>query len=226
MKMKKKWCNVVGMKFLGIKNKESRIKTIHAALSASNRSLFFILASLLLSSSVFTSCTDNNPPIPKPRGWPRIDLPQHAYQAFENEICPFSFEFPKIGVVEEQKADSCWMDLYFEPFECRWHLTYRHIPSSGKSVAEHMEEYRTLVRKHEQKSQIKDTPFATDHGFGVFYEHFGNVGVPAQVTFTDSTHLVMASFYFDTAVRNDSLAPVIDFMKTDLMHMVESIRWK
>ena len=119
------------------------------------------------------------------------------------------------------------MDLYLEPFECRWHLTYRYIPGSGKTIAEHNEEYRKLVFKHIQKvSQIKERQVASEYGSGILYELYGTVGVPAQLLFTDSTHLVMASFYFDTAIRNDSLAPVIDFIKEDMVHLASSIRWK
>jgi gliding motility-associated lipoprotein GldD len=172
-------------------------------------------------------CAESEPPLPKPTGWPRIDLPAHTYQALENPVCPFTFEYPQIGVLESSKPDSCWMNLYFKPFECRWHITYRHIPSSGKTFSQHSEEYRKLVFKHIQKvAQIKETALHSEVGDGIMYELFGTVGVPAQIFFSDSTHLVLASFYFDSAVRNDSLAPVIDFMKTDLKHMAESIRFK
>jgi hypothetical protein len=44
--------------------------------------------------------------------------------------------------------------------------------------------------------------------------------------FSDSTHIVLASFYFDTAVRNDSLEPVINFMKDDLKHLAATLKWK
>lgn len=186
--------------------------------------LALLLTSLLLVAS---GCQENAVPIPKPRGWPRIDLPAHSYQQFSNETCPFTFDYPKIGEVEKEMQDSCWMDLYFKDYNCRWHITYRHVPSSGRSVAQHSEEYRKLVFKHIQKvAQIKEQALASENGKGILYELFGTVGVPAQVFFTDSTHIVLASFYFDTAVRNDSLAPVIDFMKQDLRHMAESISWK
>jgi gliding motility-associated lipoprotein GldD len=173
------------------------------------------------------ACSQPKDPFPRPKGWPRIDLPEHAYQKFENDVCPFTFEYPQIGVIEKQKSDSCWMDLYFKQFECRWHVTYRYVPGSGKTVVDHFEEYRKLVFKHIQKvQQIKENPLQGPNGSGVMYELFGTVGVPAQVFYSDSVHLVMASFYFDTAVRNDSLAPVIDFMKVDLKHLAESIVWK
>lgn len=186
--------------------------------------LFLLLATLLLGQA----CSQKEvTPLPRPTGWPRIDLPEHSYQRLENSPCPFSFDYPQIAQVESTRPDSCWMDLYLERFECRWHLTYRYIPSSNKTIAQHNEEYRKLVFKHIQKvTQIKETPLESDAGTGIFYELYGTVGVPAQFLFTDSTHLVMASFYFDSAIRNDSLAPVIDFVKEDLRHMAESIRWK
>lgn len=164
---------------------------------------------------------------PRPKGWPRIDLPAHTYQEFSNEVCPFTFEFPAIGEVERSKPDSCWMDLYFPDFNCRWHITYRHIPGSGKTLEQHNEEYRKLVFKHIRKvSQIKELPLQVPGGSGIFYELYGTVGVPAQLFLTDSTHIFMASFYFDTAVRNDSLEPVINFMKDDMKHLAASLKWK
>lgn len=183
------------------------------------------LVAVLLCCMV--ACSHPKDPFPRPKGWPRIDLPAHTYQKYDNNVCPFTFEYPAIGIIEKQKNDSCWMDLYFKPFECRWHVTYRYIPGSGKTAMDHYEEYRKLVFKHIQKvSQIKENPIAGPNGSGTLFELFGTVGVPAQLLYTDSTHLVLASFYFDTAVRNDSLAPVIDFMKEDLRHMAESIVWK
>ena len=62
------------------------------------------------------ACSHPKDPFPRPKGWPRIDLPAHAYQKFENAVCPFTFEYPQIGTIEKQKSDSCWMDLYFKKF--------------------------------------------------------------------------------------------------------------
>jgi len=192
------------------------------------KSWYLIVLFAIVATMGLQSCSEPEQTLlPRPTGWPRIDLPEHGYQSMDAGPCPFTFEYPKMAAVESTKPDSCWMDLYMERFECRWHLTYRYIPASDKTIAQHNEEYRKLVFKHIQKvSQIKETPIESPAGEGIFYELYGTVGVPAQFLFTDSTHLVMASFYFDTAIRNDSLAPVIDFVKEDLKHMAESIRWK
>ena len=44
--------------------------------------------------------------------------------------------------------------------------------------------------------------------------------------FGDSTHLVMTSFYFEQAINQDSLNPLIEYVQEDLLHMAESMEWK
>lgn len=156
-----------------------------------------------------------------------MELPARDYQDFQTEACPFTFEYPKTGEVERSNSDSCWVDIYFPHFECRWHITYRNIPESGRTWEDHFEEYRSLAYKHIQKvTQIKERPLEEKSGLGVMYELYGTVGVPAQLLFADSVNMVLTSFYFDAPVRNDSLSPLIDYMKEDLMHMVKTLEWK
>jgi gliding motility-associated lipoprotein GldD len=50
---------------------------------------------------------------------------------------------------------------------------------------------------------------------------------PYQFYLTDSTtHWLRGSLYFDAIPNNDSLAPVIDFVKTDIQHIFETMHWK
>jgi gliding motility-associated lipoprotein GldD len=53
--------------------------------------------------------------------------------------------------------------------------------------------------------------------------------VPSQFQFhiTDSTeHFLRGALYFRTATKNDSLSPVINYMKEDIMHMLNTLEWK
>ena len=180
----------------------------------------------LCCTLVIAGCKDQVM-LPKPKGWSRIDLPNHEYEAWTSPSCPFSCEIPKFSRQDSLKDDSCWVDFYIEPFNCRWHITYRNVPESGKSRGQHLMEYHNLVYKHAQKSsRIIESPVVTKKGDGVFYELYGDVGVPAQFVFGDDDNLVMTSFYFNQAVNGDSLAPVIDFVKEDLHHMIQTIEWK
>lgn len=168
-------------------------------------------------------------PFPRPFGFHRIDLPDDkSYKIFQNEICPFTFEYPSLGQISKQTLDSCWVDIYYPAYDCKWHITYRSIPIQGRDRAYHLEEHRSLIYKHaKMATRINNTPVQEENGYGVLYEVYGNVGTPAQFFFSDSTgnHVVMTSFYFNTALKNDSLQPIINYMKGELKHMMSSIQW-
>lgn len=186
----------------------------------------YVLLLPLLVVILLAGCEEANQ-YPRPYGFPRIDLPEHTYEQFNHPNCPFTFEYPAFGVIKGYRPDSCWVDISFEDLDAKWHLTYRHIPTSDKTLSEHYEEYRRLIYKHSTKvSNIEEYTLQTPNGNGVMYELFGAVGTPAQIFFTDSTHILMMSSYFSTASKNDSLAPVIDWLKYDMDHVVQTIAFK
>ncbi|WP_332913198.1 hypothetical protein [Algoriphagus boritolerans] len=52
--------------------------------------------------------------------------------------------------------------------------------------------------------------------------------VPTQFQFfvTDSTdHFLRGALYFNTAMKNDSLAPVIEHIKIDMTHLMNSVKF-
>ena len=50
---------------------------------------------------------------------------------------------------------------------------------------------------------------------------------PFQFYLTDSVdHFVRGALYFNVVPNNDSLAPVIDYLKDDMRHMIETFEWK
>jgi gliding motility-associated lipoprotein GldD len=188
--------------------------------------LLFPLTGLLLLA---LAC-QNYTPYPRPLAYPRIDLPaQVSYDTLQSLACPFTFEYPEEGQKTRDLNDSCWVDLHFPSYSLTWHITHRAVPTSGKTRSEHYEDYRRLVYKHTQKAtQITETPIQGPTGQGIFFETYGEVGTPAQVFYYDSLeqHVMMLSFYFRTAEKNDSLAPVIDFMKGQVLHAVETLEWQ
>ena len=53
--------------------------------------------------------------------------------------------------------------------------------------------------------------------------------VPSQFQFfvTDTTdHFFRGALYFRTATANDSLAPVIEFIKVDIMHLLNTLKFE
>lgn len=53
--------------------------------------------------------------------------------------------------------------------------------------------------------------------------------VPSQVQFitTDSTkHFLRGALYFNTATENDSLQPVIQYIRKDILHLLNTLKWR
>ncbi|RMG56365.1 MAG: hypothetical protein D6722_26645 [Bacteroidetes bacterium] len=188
---------------------------------------FWLSLSLL---ALLSACGEPYEPYPRPYGFHRIELPQsRSYARFETESCPFSFEYPDYGHLSRANADSCWADLAFPRYDLKWHITYRSQSQSGKTRSMHYEEYRRLIYKHSKKAtQIKESPLSVSAGTGTLFEIYGNVGTPAQVFLADSSgeHVFMMSCYLQTALKNDSLQPVIQYMKEEMNHMLETFRWE
>ncbi|MDP4963484.1 MAG: gliding motility lipoprotein GldD, partial [Salibacteraceae bacterium] len=62
--------------------------------------------------------------------------------------------------------------------------------------------------------------------YGIVYDFKGETASDLQFFLTDSTnHFLRGSLYFNVYPNKDSLAPVIDYVKTDINHMLESFKW-
>ncbi|MEL6590012.1 MAG: hypothetical protein AAFQ87_13810 [Bacteroidota bacterium] len=187
--------------------------------------------SLLAVLSVFllASC-DTYTPYARPMGFPRIEVPglaERSYLKFENQVCPFTFAFPEGGTITRDLSDSCWVDIRFPRYNLTWHITHRQT-NETRTRASHYEDYRRLIYKHSKKAtQITEEGIGFQNGYGVLFEIYGNVGTPAQLFYSDSSgsNIAMLSFYFQTAEKNDSLRPITDYMKEEVLNMARSIVW-
>ena len=59
------------------------------------------------------------------------------------------------------------------------------------------------------------------------YDLKGDVASAVQFFITDSTDsFPQRILYFNVRPNRDSLNPVIDFLREDIMHLIETTRWK
>jgi gliding motility-associated lipoprotein GldD len=62
--------------------------------------------------------------------------------------------------------------------------------------------------------------------FGTVYQIEGNAASPMQFFLTDSTrHFLRGALYIRATPDIDSLKPVIDFLKRDVIHLIETTQW-
>lgn len=93
-----------------------------------------------------------------------------------------------------------------------------------------MEDSREFVYKHTVKADAIKETFYEDydkHVYGILYDIKGDAASSVQFFITDSTkHFIRGALYFEVRPNKDSLNPVIDFIRQDVVHMFESIKWE
>lgn len=185
----------------------------------------FLYAAFIVGSLFqLHGCSD--PPTPRERGFPRVILPEHAYQSFDCPLCPFTFQYPTYGKVYQRKPDSCHFDIIFPEYGATWHLTLESL-NEDYTYSDAYEKYHSMIFQHSGKGKIYEQDLAMENGTGKYFEIYGEVPTSAQVFFSDSVNYALeASLYFNSALHNDSLAPVIEFLKKDLEKMVQSLAWR
>jgi gliding motility-associated lipoprotein GldD len=59
------------------------------------------------------------------------------------------------------------------------------------------------------------------------FELGGDSAINLQFHATDSTqNLLTGSVYFSTPPKYDSLQPAINYLKKDVVHLIETLKWK
>lgn len=201
--------------------------------------IFQRFGGLVVAAALLWGCRPDS--YPRPTGFHRIEFPERTYQRYESEDCPFTFEYPTYGELtigsEVSKAtdggvvrvrEGCAIDIYFPLFGAYWHFTDRNFARDGADRIQSFEDYRKVVYKHSQKAtHIQETAYNWAAGSGVLFELTGEVPTTAQLYVSDGDqNALMGSFYFKTAIKNDSLAPVIDYLKQDLLHLAETLTFQ
>lgn len=193
------------------------------------RNRIIAVAIIILLAIAGTSC--KKVATPRPRGYFRIDLPEHEYKTYEGE-CPFMFDIPTYAFIVKNEDDNCWFNVYFPNQKATIYLTYRTIDNNPNinDLDTLLNDAHDFVYKHTIKADaIEEILFANDsaHVYGTLYDIKGNVASQIQFYVTDSVkHFMRGSLYFDCRPNKDSLAPVVDFIHTDIEHLMESFEWK
>lgn len=192
--------------------------------------LRFLVGILILTSCfLLPSCSDDDSSTPKPRAYFRLSLPEKKYVAY-NTDCPFTFEMPvyaKMDIDKNPSAEPCWLNLNFPSMNGTLHLSYKPV---NDNIEAYLEDTYTLAAKHQIKaSSIEEKLISRDSSkvYGLIYEIGGNAASSIQFFLTDSTkNFIRGALYFNVAPNTDSIAPVLEFVRKDIYHMIETFEWK
>ncbi|MCS7297482.1 MAG: hypothetical protein RMK19_05300 [Bacteroidia bacterium] len=138
------------------------------------------------------------------------------------------FAYPAYAKLHYVPKDSCWFDLYFPELDAYWHITAHDLQTLHKTPQKALETYRKLIYKHAiRATDIQEKFIRGPGGKGFFYEIYGEAPTHALLFYTDSLrYALMIASYFKVAGAEDSLAPIIDRMKYELLRIYPTITWK
>jgi gliding motility-associated lipoprotein GldD len=169
--------------------------------------------------------------LPKPKGYNKIDLQEATYIALPDTF-PYFFEYSSQATLLKDTswiAERFWVDLHYKDLGANVQITYKPVKNLRDLLDEYYGDAYKLTSKHQVKASAIDEAVVTlPNGFlAVVAELEGEVPTQFHFYTTDSTtHFLRGALYFRTAVKNDSLMPVINYVKEDIMHMLNTLEWK
>ena len=192
----------------------------------------WIVSSFLLAMTLLfmASCGEEERPLPKPKGYLRIDLPEKEYVKVDT-IGRYAFEMPSYAELTYDPfspQEKNWVNVEMPCFKASIHLTHKDVKGN---LGEYLEDVHTMITKHLQKANgMRDSLIVNDEHkvYGLFIEMDGKgVATPMQFYLTDSTrNFVRGALYFNFQPDNDSMQPVINFIRKDIDHLIETFEWK
>ncbi len=172
---------------------------------------------------------------PKPRGYARVELPQHEYQSFNEPGFPYSFEYPTYArIIKDtlffgQKPENpYWINIDFPSIGGRIYISYKKIDREH-TLDQLMEDtWEMSYTAHTKRADfIQDRPINNPNNvYGTLFNVGGNAASAYQFIATDSfRHFMRGALYFDVSPNADSLRPANEFLLQDMQHMFETLQW-
>jgi len=190
----------------------------------------FKIAGIILLMIHVISCGSSEVYSPKPKGFNRLELPNHEYQKMK-EKHPFSFEYSSHAVLEDDihaLAEPDWVIVHYPELDTRIQFTYKPLKGDLNKLSKHIDDAYKLAAKHQVKadSQIESVITLNNGKKAVVIEIEGEVPSHFQFYMTDtSKHYLRGALYIMEPTLNDSLRPLVDYMKIDCMHILQTLNW-
>ncbi len=167
--------------------------------------------------------------VPKPRGYFRIEFPDKSYHLAYSRTFPYRFEIPvysQLAPDDESRAEPYWVNLMVPAHKAELHISYKTV---NQNLAQLTEDSRSLAYKHSIKADAINERVFINHEkkvFGTIYLIDGNAASPLQFYLTDSTkNFLRGALYIREVPNIASIRPVIDFLTTDVIHLIETTEW-
>jgi len=196
-------------------------------MNRTNSVFIFLVLGLMLAACSGAGVSET----PRPHGYPRLMLPERNYQPWMGD-CSYRFEMPQYAAMlkdPEYTGMPCWFNLVYKPFDATLHITY-HRFSNLMQYDSLFADSRRFAFKHTVKAEdIREKRIVNgdQSASGFLYEIEGNTATNLSFFLTDSSrHFFRGALYFNKKTDPDSVAPVLQFIRKDVEHLIHTLRWQ
>ncbi len=182
---------------------------------------FIVLCLLLLASS----CGENNNTLPKPAAQLAMDYGSPSYRPLTHSTCGYTMDVNT--ATRAIAASDCSMQIEYPSLDATVFLSYQPVKENLRQL---LIDGQKLSYGHNRMADvIADYPFINPdkRAYGMMYEIEGNAASNAQFYVTDSlNHFLTAALYFDTEPNYDSIFPAVNYLRKDMVKMLETLEWE
>lgn len=178
---------------------------------------------ILFGFLILFSCGEDT--LPKPKAFLSLEYTNAVYSDLLLKR-PYRFEVPEKAIVKDEPRN--WLKIKYPELKASLDITYRSIDNDN--LRELLIESERLVFKHTVKAeQISSNNFTNEDRrvYGTLYEITGNAASQIQFHITDSTkNFIKGALYFNTKPNYDSILPAVDYIKKDILRLMETLEWE
>ncbi|WP_233861661.1 gliding motility lipoprotein GldD [Tenacibaculum piscium] len=180
---------------------------------------------------ICSSCGEES--LPKPKAYLRLEYPELGYRALNqsnqsselNKNMPYNFEVSKNARIKKMPKN--WLKIEYPTLKASIDITYRPITNNLREL---LMEAEKLVLEHTVKADHiswRDYAHTDKKVYGKMCEISGNAASQIQFHVTDSTHhFLKGSLFFYTKPNYDSILPAVAYIKKDMIHLLETLKWE
>lgn len=190
---------------------------------------------LLVFPLLWLSCSEA--PTARPDAFMRIGLPSTDNYAPLKESAPFGLDINAEAEVivkdvlaeegnEEVREGEYWLDVVYPTVLSTVQFTYKPVDNNLEALVRDAQQlaYKHTVKASGMREQFFE--YRDKKVYGLYYELSGASATTTQFYATDSTeHFLRGVLYHYSPPNADSLAPVTQFMREEILQMISTLNW-
>ena len=184
---------------------------------------------------VFLFCSCENVELPKPNAYLRLDYPSPTYKEIvlgtnnaTIELNTASTLFTNIKSITNANLVIS-KSISYPLINAEIKLEYYNLNKSNKlnDRLKYLNDFTSIhLKKSSNSPQIQEFTNQNKKVYASIINIKGDVTSPTQFYATDSVNnLIIGILNLKSKTKYDSVLPALDYIKTDIYHLIESVEW-